>query len=90
MAGDLYKQVLVWKRTSDAEVAVYVCMERITDLKVCVQNVEFFRQEDAGNDWNRLMKNTGDLFLDDELDNRCTWHDDLQSAIAAHDKYFWN
>lgn len=95
MASDtLYRQILVWKRWLDAETkahaCVYVCVRRIFDNKVCVQNVEFFHVDGSNCDWNRVMKNTGELFLDDDIDNRGGWHDSIADAVKAHDEAFGN
>jgi len=88
--GVLYKQSVIWRRISDEEICVYICMERLTDGMCCVQSVEFFQKGTPAGDWSRLAENTGSLFLDDDLDNRCSWFADIQTAIREHDRAFGN
>ncbi len=78
-----YKQINIWKRRSSPEVLVYVCFERLSDGKYCVQNSEFFHAGQPGDQWNRLLNNTGELFLDDDVGLRCKWYDKLETAIRC-------
>ena len=66
--GCLYRELRIWKRISDGEIAVYICMERMKDQHVCVQSVEFFSKSQSAADWARITANVGDLFLDQDLD----------------------
>jgi hypothetical protein len=85
----LNQQNFVWERLSEDEVIVYVCFQRLSDGKFCVQNGELFRRGKGIDQWNRLMQNTGSFFLDDGLDTRGGWFDSLAKAIAAHKKAFF-
>lgn len=86
--GELYKQIVVWKRLPAAEVVAYVCLQRVSDGKFCVQSAEFFQEMGPKDQWDRLGRNMGELFFEDDPDIRCNWFPELIGAIAAHDKCF--
>ncbi len=87
-SAEMYKQILVWKRLPSDEAVVYVCFERMSDGKACVQNAEFFKAAGPKDQWDRLQVNSGELFLDDELNSRSGWHESLREAIETHEHIF--
>ena len=81
----LYREEIVWRRISDVEAVRYTCFQDLRTRRFCVQVADFVRLPPGEADWQ--ARNRIELFIEGQLD-ACTWCDDLETAIAAHDATF--
>lgn len=83
----LYEQINVYKRNSKM-LCIYRCFKSLSNNKFYVQSMDSFYapidKEQIRNSELQLF----DLFLDDNIVNRCESFDDLKSAIVAFDSDF--
>jgi len=85
----LYREIVIWRRTSDLETVRYTCFENLRSGRFCVQVADFIRLPLDDVQALQQTRNRIELFIEGQL-AACTWHDALTSAIHAHDESFEN
>ncbi len=83
----LYEQINVYKRNSNT-LCIYRCFKSLSNNKFYAQSMDTYYEpidkEQVRNSELQLL----DLFLDDDIIERCESFDSLKSAIVAFDNEF--
>ena len=84
----LFAEVKVWKRLDDGRLVLYRCIQHVGGGLYAVQSADFFSAAAGGQALAESDARFIELLRDTSALERCSWHDDLESAVAAHDRDF--
>lgn len=83
-----YQEIKVWRRLSSRSCVRYACFKALRTGKYCVQSADFFYLPVDEQHHRYLDTQFLELFMEADPQERCTWFDSLEAAIAAHDEEF--
>ena len=86
----LYRQMEVWKKIGTDQMAIYRCLENLSDSKFMVDRVEFFQLPIDKNELSNIVADQMEMFIEEFPEDRLSKHDTLEAAIEAHDIEFEN
>lgn len=83
----LYREIVIWRRKSEAEAVRYSCFENLETGRFCVQLADFIQLPLSDTQTHQQQRNRFELFIEGQLES-CDWHDSVKVAIEAHDLLF--
>ncbi|MFC4159284.1 hypothetical protein [Chitinimonas lacunae] len=85
---DLFKEVMIWKRTGETSAVRYSCLQDMLTGKYAIQSADFFRLPIEGEQFRIFERQFVELLLDVSPRDRCMWFESPEEAITAHDHDF--